>query len=83
MYTFLDIINVERTFHYETHFVKKKITITNYKNERGNFHDSFLIIKFCDYKINIFVLHFGDGGEGQKKGTFCTLVRLLINVKSP
>ena len=23
MYTFLDVINVDRTFHYETHFVIK------------------------------------------------------------
>ena len=28
---FLDIINVDRTFHYKTHFGKKMITTTNYK----------------------------------------------------
>ena len=63
----------------------KMITSTNYKNRRGNFHESFLRKTFYDYKINIFMLYTlgmggGGGGGGQKKRTFCTLVKMLINV---
>ena len=49
MYTFLDIINVDRTFHYENHFVKK--IDYNYKiQEEESFMNvfwekSFLTIK--------------------------------------
>ena len=33
MYTFLDVINVDRTFHYETHFVKKILQLITRKDE--------------------------------------------------
>ena len=84
MYTFLDMINVDRTFHYETHFVEMKLsTATNYKKGRGNFHECFLG-KFLTIKSTFFVVHFGDGGKGvQEKSTFCTLVKKLIIVNSP
>ena len=84
MFTFLDIINVERTFHYETHFVKNLITTTNYKNRTRNFNDCFLRMKFFYYKINLFLLYtLGMGGGGHEKCTFCTLVTMLINVNIP
>ena len=57
------------------------ITTTNYKNGRENFHDCFLRIKFFDYKINILCCTLWGGG--QEKRTFCTLVKMLINVYSP
>ena len=67
MFTFLDIINVERTFHYETHFVKNLITTTNYKNRTRNFNDCFLRMKFFTIKSTFFCCTIWGWGEGVMK----------------
>ena len=51
---FLEIINVDRTFHCETNFVEKVITTINYKKGLENSHECFLRIIFFYDKINIF-----------------------------
>ena len=70
MYTFLDIINVDRTFHYETNFVKKMITTIIYKKGCGNIHECFLRIKFFYYKINIFCCTLWGWGGGESGKAF-------------
>ena len=70
MYTFLDIIKVDRTFHYETHFVKKKY----YNNKLQTF----------DYKINILLLYtFGMGGGGSGKAYLLYTFENVDNCEQP
>ena len=79
MYTFLDVIDVDRTFHFETHFVKKNDY--NYKLQERIRKLSWMFSEII--QSTFFVVHFGVGGAGSGKTTFCTLVKILIIVNSP
>ena len=63
MYTFLDIINVNRTFHYENQCVKE----IDYKKGWGNVHECFLRIKFFDLLNQHFLLYTLRMGGGSEK----------------
>ena len=61
----------------------KLITTTNYKKGRGNFHDCFPRITLFDYKINIFVVRFGDGGGGGQEKLFLYTCENVYNCEQP
>ena len=68
MYTFLDIVNVDRTFHYETHFVRKNDCNDKLLKDEETFIMFSQNKVFFNYKINIFVVHFRDGWRGGGSG---------------